>query len=71
MLSTLFALPVHLYEQCGEFLKSWMAYLEFEEFPHLIENYTTIGNGTLLKEDYTTIKECTLFCMTCLLLTYS
>ena len=37
-----------------------MAYLEFDEFPYLIEYYTTIGNGTLLKEEYTTIKECTL-----------
>ena len=37
-----------------------MAYLEFNEFPDLIEYYTTIGNGTLLKEEYTTIKECTL-----------
>ena len=37
-----------------------MSYLEFEEFPDLIEYYTTIGNGTLLKKKYTTIKECTL-----------
>ena len=37
-----------------------MAYLEFDEFPDLIEYYTTIGNGTLLKEDYTTIRECTI-----------
>ena len=37
-----------------------MAYQEFDEFPDLIEYYTTIGNGTLLKEEYTTIKECTL-----------
>ena len=50
----------HLEDQCGEFLKSWMAYLEFKEFPDLIEYYTTIGNGTLLKDQYTTIKECTL-----------
>ena len=60
VLSTLFPLPVHLDDQCGEFLKSWMAYLEFDEFPDLIEYYTTIGNSTLLKEKYTTIKECTL-----------
>ena len=39
---------------------NWMVYLEFEEFPDLIKYYTTIGNGTLLKEEYTTIKECTL-----------
>ena len=37
-----------------------MAYQEFQEFPDLIEYYTTIGNGTLLKEEYTTIKEFTL-----------
>ena len=30
-----------------------MAYLEFTEFPNLIKYYTIIGNGTLLKEDYT------------------
>ena len=60
MLSTLFPLPVHLEDQHSEFLKSWMAYLDFEEFPNIIKYYTTIGNGTLLKEEYTTIKECTL-----------
>ena len=37
-----------------------MAYLEFEEFPHLIQYYTTIGNHTLLKEECTTIENCTL-----------
>ena len=37
-----------------------MAYLEFDEFPDLIEYYTTIGNVTLLKEEYNKIKECTL-----------
>ena len=37
-----------------------MANLEFDEFPDLIEYYTTIGNGTLLKQKYTTIKECTI-----------
>ena len=51
---------VHLDDQCGEFLESWMAYLEFDEFPDLIKYYTAIGNGTLHKEEYTTIKECTL-----------
>ena len=67
VLGTLFPLPVHLDDQRGEFLESWMAYQEFDEFPNLIEFYTTIGNGTLLKEEYTllkeeytTIKECTL-----------
>ena len=56
----LVAFPVHLDNQCGEFLESWMAYLEFNAFPDLIKYYTTIGNGTLLKEKYTTINECTL-----------
>ena len=60
VLSTQFPLPVHLDDQCSEFLESWMAYLEFNEFPDLIEYYSTIGNGTLLKEEYTSIKECTL-----------
>ena len=50
----------NLEDQCGEFLKSWIAYLEVKEFPNLIEYYTTIGNGTLLKQKYTTIKECTI-----------
>ena len=60
VLSTLFPLPVHLDDQCSEFLESWMAYQEINEFPDLIEYYTSFGNGTLLKEEYTTIKECTL-----------
>ena len=60
VLGTLFPLPVHLDDQRGEFLESWMAYQEFDKFPDLIEYYTTIGNGTLLAEEYTTIKECTL-----------
>ena len=60
VLSTLFPLLVHLDDKHGEFLKSWMAYLEYDKFSNLIEYYTTIGNCTLLKEEYTTIKECTL-----------
>ena len=60
VLSTLFPLPVHLDDQHGEFLKSWVACLEFDEFPNLIKYYTTIGNGTILKQKYTTIKKCTL-----------
>ena len=48
VLTTMFPLPGHLEDQCGEFLESWMAYLEFEEFPDLIEYYTTIGNGALI-----------------------
>ena len=46
VLSTLFPLPVHLDDQCSEFLKSWMTYLEFEEFPDLFEFYATIGTAT-------------------------
>ena len=60
MLGTLFPLPVHLDDQRGEFLESWMAYQEFDNFPNFIKYYTTIGNGTSLKEEYTTIKESTL-----------
>ena len=60
LLSTLFPLPVHLDDQHGEFLESWMAYLEFDKFPNLIEYNTTIGNGRLLEQKYTTMKECTL-----------
>ena len=56
VLSTLFQLLVHLDDQHSEFLESWMAYLELDEFPDLIKSYTTIGNSTLLKEKYTTIK---------------
>ena len=56
----MFPLLGHLEDQHGEFLKSWMAYLDFEEFPNLIKYYATIGNDTLFKEEYTTIKECTL-----------
>ena len=54
--STLFPLQGYLDNQHGEFLESWMAYLEFDKFPNLIKHYTTIGNGALLKEEYTTIK---------------
>ena len=61
MLSTLFPLPGCLDDQHSGFLESWMASLEFKEFPNLIECYTTIGNGRILKEDYTTIENCTLF----------
>ena len=42
VLSTLFPLPVHQDDQCGEFRESWMAYQEFNEFPDLIEYYITI-----------------------------
>ena len=37
-----------------------MAYHGFREFPNLIEYHTIIGNGTLLKEEYTTMENCTL-----------
>ena len=60
VLTTMFPLPGHLEDQHSEFLESWMAYLEFDEFPDLIKYYTSIGNGTLLNQKYTTIKEGTL-----------
>ena len=60
VLTAMFPLLGHLEDQCGEFLKSWMAYVEFEDFPDLIQYFTTIGNGTLLKQKYTIIKESTL-----------
>ena len=37
-----------------------MAYLDFGEFPDIIKYYSTTGNGTLLKEEYTTIENHTL-----------
>ena len=37
-----------------------MVYQEFDKFPDIIEYYTTIGKGTQPKEEYTTIKDCTL-----------
>ena len=57
---TLFPLPDYLDDQHGEFLESWMAYLDFAEFPNLVKYYSTIGNSTLLKEEYTTMENCTL-----------
>ena len=60
VLHTLFPLTGYLDDQCGEFLESWMAYVEFEEFPDLIKYCTTIGNGTLHKEEYTTMENHTL-----------
>ena len=60
VLCTLFPPPGYLDDQCSEFLESWMASIEFEEFPKLIKYYTTIGNGPVLKEEYTTMEICTL-----------
>ena len=37
-----------------------MAYLDFGEFPDLIEYYTTTLDATLHKEEYTTIEICTI-----------
>ena len=34
LLDTLFPLPGYLDDQRGKFLESWMAYLDFEEFPN-------------------------------------
>ena len=47
-------------DQCSEFLQLWMAYHCFREFPNLIKYYTSIGNGTQLKEEYNTIGNHTL-----------
>ena len=60
MLCTLFPLPGYLDDQHGKFLKLWMDSLGFREFPNLIEYYTTIINGALIKEKYTTIENYTL-----------
>ena len=60
VLHTLFPLLGYLDDQHGEFLESWMAYLDFMEFPNLIEYYTTIGNDTLLKEECTAMDNITL-----------
>ena len=60
VLNTLFPLLGYLDDQHSEFLESWIAYLESKEFPNLIEYYKTIGTGALLREENTTIKECTL-----------
>ena len=60
VLSTLFPLLGYLDNKCNEFLNSWIAYLDFKEFPNLIKYSTTIGNGTILKEEHTTIENCTL-----------
>ena len=50
VLCTLFPLLGYLDDQCDEFLESWMAYLDFGEFPDLIEYYITFSTGTLIKE---------------------
>ena len=61
VLHTLFPLLGYLDDQHEEFLKSLMAYLDFEEFPDLIKYYTTIANGTLLNEEHNTMENGTLF----------
>ena len=50
----------YLDDQCGEFLKLLMANLGFGEFPNIIKYYTTIGNCTPLKEEYTSMENHTL-----------
>ena len=60
MLHTLFQLLGYLDNHHGEFLESWMAYLDFRDFPNLIEYYTTINNSTKLQEGNTTIENGTL-----------
>ena len=56
VLCTLFPLPDYLDDQLNEFLELWMAYLDFKEFPDLIKYFTTIENGTILKEKCTTME---------------
>ena len=60
MLCTLFPLPGYLDDQSNELLKLWLDYHGFGEFPNHIKYYTSIRHGTLLKEDYTTMKNHTL-----------
>ena len=60
MLHTLFPLLGYLDDQHGEFLNLWKDSLGFREFPDLIEYYTTTVNGTLLKEEYTSMENHTL-----------
>ena len=60
MFHTLFPLLGHLGDQHSKFLELWMTDLDFAEFHNLIEYYTTTGDGTLLKEEYTTIENHTL-----------
>ena len=60
MLCTLFPLPYYLDNQHGEFLKLWMVNHGLGEFHDLLKYYTTIVNGTILKEMYTTIENHTL-----------
>ena len=60
VLCTLFLLPCYLDEQCGEFLKLWLDYHGFGELCDLIKSYTTIVNDTQLKDEFTTIGNFTL-----------
>ena len=60
MLSILFPLLGYLDKKCSESLESWIAYLDFTEFPKLFKYYTTIGIGQIIKEEYTTIENHTL-----------
>ena len=53
MLHALFSLLGYLDDQHGELLEICLNYHGFWELPNLIE-YTTIGNGTILKDMYTT-----------------
>ena len=54
VLHTLFPLLGYLDDQHDEFLKIWLDFHGLGELPDLIKCYTTIGNGTIHKEDYTT-----------------
>ena len=53
---TLFPFLGYLDDQDSDFLKSWMAYLDFGEFPDLIKYYTTIVIVMLLNQEYTTME---------------
>ena len=61
VLCTLFPLLGYLHDQDSEFLKLWMANHGLGGiFYNLIKYYTTNGNGTILKKEYTTIENHTL-----------
>ena len=49
-LHTLIPLLGCLDDKHSEFLKLWIANQGFREFPNLIQYYTTMVNGTIVKE---------------------
>ena len=60
VLCTLFPLPGYLDDQCSEFLELWMANHGFRELHNLSKYYSSIGNDTLLKQEYTIMETFTL-----------